>query len=332
MTPQDKKTVQNWSSAQALSSAQVLSSNGPVIHLDTGLDKKQNDHFTDFCDSFIRLTPQLRVHRDGGYSQEIPSLRVGRHGNIIFHMIPTGKWLTFFLDAISDGKQAGPDLSSRHATKLAQLKMPLSLTLFVSHHCPHCPQLIRHLLPLAQTNPLLRLFVVDAETFTKMAQQEQVRAVPTLIMEDQFRWTGNVDPEEILDLAIHRDPAQLSPSSLRQFLEGGRAAEVATMMIEHNKIFPALIDLLTDEKWPTRLAAMVTVECLAEEAPAIARDLVSPLRDRFSDCSEPVKGDLAYVFGVIGSNSAKQVLHAIAADESDAQVREAAMEALGKDG
>jgi thiol-disulfide isomerase/thioredoxin len=325
MTPQDQKAVQNGLSAFA------LSSDGPVIHFDTGLDKKQNDHFKGFCDSFVRLMPQLRVHRDGGYSQEIPGFRVGRHGNITFHMIPTGKWLTFFLDAISDRKHVGPDPSSRYATKLTQLQMPLTLTLFVSHHCPHCPQLIRHLLPLAQSNPLLRLLVLDAETFKEMAQQKQVRAVPTLIMEDQFRWTGNMDPGEILDLAIQRDPARLSPSSLRQFLESGRAAEVAAMMIEHKKIFPALIDLLTDEKWPTRLAAMVTVECLAEDAQAIARELVAPLWDRFSDCSAPVKGDLTYVLGVIGSDSAKQILHAIAAHESDTQVREAAMEALEKD-
>jgi glutaredoxin len=277
------------------------------------------------------MVPQLRVRRDETHSQEIPGLRVGPHGNITFHMIPTGKWLAFFLDAIPDEEPMGSDLSHRNAKQLAQLRMPLALTLFVSHHCPHCPQVVRRLMPLARYNPLLSLFIVDAGIFTEMAQQKQVRAVPTLIMEDQFRWTGDVDPGEILDLAIQRDPAQLSPASLRQFLEGGRAAEVAGMMSEQKKIFPALIDLLTDEKWPIRLAAMVTVECLADDAPTIARDLVAPLWARFSECASPVKGDLAYVLGTIGSDSAKRKLHTIAAHESDAQVREAAMEALGKD-
>lgn len=326
MTPENKQRIQQW----ACSNPAFIDTF--FMSLATGTEDDQNESFKQFCAHIREAIPGAWIQDDGEHPSGLPALTVGRHANIAFQLLPMDKWLELFLDAVSppgsENNPLSPRLKTRLNNRLDQLQLPVSLDLYVARQCPHCPLVFSRLLPMAKANKLLRLNVIDAGLFPETAAKYQVRAVPTVIMEEQFRWTGVVDPEEILDLAIQRNPVKLSPASLRQFMDGGRALQAARMMIDHGSIFPALIDLLTDEKWPTRLAAMVVVECLAEDAPDLARNLVEPLWTRLSSCSSSVKGDVAYILGVIRSDDAEQKLKIIAAQESDAQVKEAAVEAL----
>jgi hypothetical protein len=324
MTPQDIQRLHRWTATLLAQDTQ------PAMILAMGRDRTKAVPFISFYEDFRDQVTGVSAERQEEHPSQLPTLLVGRHGNIAFHLIPSGKWFGFFLDAISapDGqRQAMANMIEVH---IEQLHLPVTLKLFVSHQCPHCPLVITQLLPLAQASPLVSLEIFDAGLFPEEAQMKQIHAVPTLIMEDQFRWTGPIDPNEILELAIQRDPAMLSPASLRQFLEDGRARQAAEMMMANNAVFPALIELLVDEKWPTRLAAMVVVENMAELAPHLMDTIIAPLWNRFDQCPTAVKGDLAYVLGVINTPNARDTLDRIVRRESDPQVKEAAMEALAE--
>ncbi len=104
------------------------------------------------------------------------------------------------------------------------------------------------------------------------------------------------------------------------------------MMLEKDMIFPALLDLLVHPKWPVRLGAMVALETIAAEKPALAQKMVAPLWARFDAADEKVKGDILYLVGEIDTGGSigriQDVLNRNA--DYDAEIIEAAEEALEK--
>jgi HEAT repeat protein len=152
--------------------------------------------------------------------------------------------------------------------------------------------------------------------------------VPLLIVDDRYRWSGLPDIDEILTICLNRDPKVMSTDSLRRIIEAGDAGDAAQMMIDAGDIFPALIQLLTDEKWSVRLGAMVTVEYLADGAPELADSLIEPLWKDFAGHAPQVQGDVAHVLGSIGSQKAKLIIGEIVDGSFDEEVIEAAKEAL----
>ena len=101
-------------------------------------------------------------------------------------------------------------------------------------------------------------------------------------------------------------------------------------MAGRNALFPAIVELLCREQWPVRLGAMVAVEELYALRPELARQVIEPLWDRFEAVSEPVKGDILYVFGEIGKATLIPRLTSLLQAEMSAGVRDAAAEALAK--
>lgn len=318
MTPNDQEMIRRWAAGIETTAAIVLASADDVV----GTQLKS------FCNQFRELVPTIAVKPAGDNPLTTPAIIVGPHDNIAYQAIPGGRELDPFLEilAMNGGDAAAP--APAVAQQLGRLDLPVLLKLYISPHCPHCPLVARQLLHLAAATAHIRLIIIDADLFTEKALQDQVRAVPTLILDDQFRWTGPVDTGEILKMAIDRDPARLSADSLRQLIEAGQAPRVAEMMIERNQIFSALIDLLVEERWSIRLGAMVTVEYLVDEAPALAEQLVSPLWERFERISTQAQGDVAHLFGLIRSEAAVTYLSTISEGSHAAEVREAAIEAL----
>lgn len=319
MTPQDEQTIREWASRQdARSTVFLAHGQGPG-----------DEPLADFCDRFKELAPGMQIRNAPDESFRTPALIIGRHANIAYQAIPEGRELPPFLDALSaaaapaqagPAEQAGPDIH-----------LPAELTLYVAMQCPFCPQAVRRLTALAEKNPPLRLVIIDGQLFSREAKAHGIRSVPTLILDDRLRWIGRIDMQEVVDQCVRRDPAQLSAASLRQMLEAGDAARAATLMIEHDLIIPALIDLLVHERWSVRLGAMVTVEYLADQSPRLAERLIAPLWGRFPALSESVQGDVVQVMGQVPSETAKARLRQIASGSFSESVRQAAAEELGND-
>jgi hypothetical protein len=318
MTPDDQKLIRRWSADIDTTPAIVLASAEGAIAA----------QMKSFCNQFKELVPATAIKPAGDNPFKTPAIIIGPHRNVAYQAIPEGRELDPFLEilAMRGGDAAAP--AADIARQLEHLDLPVLLKLYISPHCPHCPLVARQMLHLAGACSHIRLSIIDAELFSENALQDQVRAVPTLILDDQFRWTGPVDTAEILKMAIDRDPARLSADSLRQLIEAGQAPRVANMMIERNQLFPALIELLVEEKWSIRLGAMVTVEYLAAETGPLAHQLVEPLWERFEEIGTQAQGDVAYIFGLIHSDGAVHHLRQIVAATKTDDVREAALEAL----
>jgi hypothetical protein len=179
-------------------------------------------------------------------------------------------------------------------------------------------------------NRNIRLTVIDALHFADLAEKNNIQSVPTLILEDHFRWTGSLQINEILDVIKDRDPSMLGPVSLEMMLKEGKAGELAAMMLTKAHIFPAFYEVLAHPKWPVRLGAMVVMEELIESNLGLAAQIIEPLWGRFHKVDNRVKGDLLYLFGQLNRAECVPLLQAILDGDYDSEVQEAAREALDK--
>ena len=319
MTPEDQQKIRAWAAQTALSGCRMAlnAHEGPAAEL-----------LKDFVQELSQLAPELTVRRNPEDAFCEPALIIGRHANIAYQALPAGPELEPFLDALASGEDTPHSLAPRTMKLVAQLTQPTELVLYIAAQCPHCPKTVGRLLPLAAASSKIRLTIVDAALFETRAIEHGVRSVPLLIMDGQYRWSGLPDLDEVLTICLERDPKRMSADSLRQIIEAGDAGQAAQMMIDSSGIFPALIQLLRDEKWSVRLGAMVTVEYLVDEAPALAEQLIEPLWKDFGEYDSQVQGDAAHVLGLIGSTKAKSILKEIVVGPYDGEVEEAAKEAL----
>jgi hypothetical protein len=190
--------------------------------------------------------------------------------------------------------------------------------------------MVRRLITLPMTDENLQLTIIDGTLFPEMVQTRRIRAVPTILLDDQFRWTGSVPLEELIDSIITRDPVSLRPASLENIIKEGGAGRLATMMLKAEKLFPAFFDVLTHHKWPIRLGAMVVIEEIAGKNPDLAAEALNPLWDRFHEASVQIQGDILHVFGEIGDPRSISWLKTVLSGNFDREVKEAAGEAAEK--
>lgn len=285
------------------------------LHLAAG---EAGDLLRRFGEALALETPRLTLRSVPAADGELPGFHIG--SNVRFHAVPHHVELEVFLEAVATAAALPP--------RPAAPRPRAVLELFIAPRCPFCPEALRRMLPPTSADPDLALSVVDALLFGERAAARSVQATPTLLLDGRYRWSGTLPVADILLLAAGSDPTQMGTGAFESLLGNGQAAQVAELMIAAGRIAPAFIALLADERLSARLGAMVVVETLADEAPTLAGTLVAPLWEAFDAAPDPVKGDLLYVLGLVADEHQASRIATVAAGTADADVREAAAEAL----
>jgi thiol-disulfide isomerase/thioredoxin len=312
---EDKKKIAGW--------RQTFKDDIQIRLILTG--DKRSRTFKDFCDDLTRIVPDIRIKQETDDESKSPAMRVG---NVGYQAIPKGKELEPFLCLLADGDgqtQNGP-LSIQK--KLHQIQVPALLKVYIMPHCPFCPKIVKQLLGLAAVNESIRLTVIDGALFPEMAKADKIRSAPTVLLDDQFYWTGLIQTEEIVDMMLNRDPSKFSASSLKAMFEEGNAVKVAEMMLDSGKIFSAFKELLVHKKWPVRLAAMVAFETIVEKNHTLVYPAIPYLWDCFLAAEDTVKGDILYLLGQSGDKGIIPKLETVLNGSYSVDVKEAAQEAL----
>ena len=286
------------------------------------------ERFKSFVDQVADLAPRVRAKKDGDAMVSLPTLFIGSH--VGYQALPLDRELESFLAVLGDGNAFADRIGADVRQRLAQLRAPALVKVYITPQCPFCPSTVSMLLGLAACSDPVRVTVIDGELFLDAAKKDRVSAAPTVILDDQFRWTGSVEAGELVTLMLDRDPANLGTDALRGMIEDGNAEGIAKMMAERRKIFPAFIDLLIHPRWSVRLGAMVAFETLAENDPGLAGGVVEPLVAVFADVDDMVKGDLVHVLGESGNKSVLPFLATLVSGDYDEEVQSAADEAIEK--
>ncbi|MBI5590905.1 MAG: thioredoxin family protein [Deltaproteobacteria bacterium] len=284
----------------------------------------------DFCTALQKAAPKIHIVHEKDESDAPSELRI--HSRIRYRAVPLGHELLPFLEALSwvFNEQAQPPLP--FSSLLDLLTLPAELKLYIAEQCPFCPAVVQSLLPLAISSQWVHLTVIDAGLYLEEACRDRIQSVPTLVLDEQFRWTGSIKIQEVLEAMIHRDPSKLEADTLMNMIADGNAGLLSSMMLEKDMVFPALVDLLVHPKWPVRLGAMVTLETIAEENPVLAQKTMVPLWERFDTVDDKVKGDILYLVGEIDNGVSIERIQEVLNNRLnyDAEIIEAAEEALEK--
>lgn len=289
---------------------------------------EQSRAIQQFCETLSRRVPKIRVKNESRDPDEIPAIQI--HDGLRYRAVPTGTEFAPFVEALKMTAAGKARLDDATATQLAAVDLPARMVLYVSPQCSFCPRAVRQLLPLLYANKNIHLTVIDALSFAELAKNENIQSVPTLVLEDQFRWTGTFETNEVVSVMAKRDPAALGPLSLEMMLKEGNAGHLAEMMLQKAQIFPAFYELLVHPDWPVRLGAMVVMEEIIEKNLDLALQAIEPLWRQFDEVDARVKGDMLYLFGQTGRGEIAPLLEQILNGRFEAEVKEAAAEALVK--
>jgi len=317
MNTKEETTIKNWheSLQEPIQLTLILT------------ESDQNEIFDNYAKTFTHLAPTVEIKKEKKDTADPPSFRIG--SNIFYHALPKDKELDPFLEILTPkAHPESPDTEELDAAK--NIDIPAELNLFIAIQCGFCPTVVRNLSRLAKKNSLIRLSIIDVALFPEMVKENDIRAVPTVLLDRQFRWSGSFPMEDVVRMMAQRSPEQLSASSILNMIEDGAAGRVVQMMIDYNQIFPSFYDLIVHEKWPVRLGAMVAMETLAEEQMELATSAVQPLMKNLEETDDLIKGDILYLLGIIGYPEIIRPLKVIVADTNNPELADALQEAIAE--
>jgi thioredoxin family protein len=262
----------------------------------------EDTQFINFANNFTNIASHCKIEIEQT-NAELPGFALTE--NIIFSALPLEKELDPFLDALSAISTTDLNLSESLKRQLAKIDIPVNLTLFIALQCPHCPDVVKTVIPLALYCKNIKLHIIDGSLFPPMSQKFKIMSAPCLILEEDFRWTGSVSDKEIVRMIIDRDPSKLSADTLKTILEDGDASWISKQMMEKQTLFDGFIDLVLHETWSVRLGTMVVVEELAETDSTLALTLCPILISYFDNQGITVQGDILYALGEAGNDETK---------------------------
>ncbi len=278
-----------------------------------------------FCSELAGHVPEITLKHEKE-EDALSWIMIGQ--NISYHAVPLSNEFMPFLRALSSTSFPSENMSGELRSILSQITTPAALKIYVSPDCPFCPQVVTRCLAIARMNHAINVSVIDGCLFPEQAAKDSIRSVPTLILDDSFRWTGAVDLEELINVIEQRDPVLLGVETIKNIIHEGQAEELAEMMAARGEIFPAFLEVLTDIKWNVRLGAMAVFEYLIEKSQDLCRRINIELCNRFPDQDDRVKGDIIYLLGESGDQSMIPFIKSLINGPFPQEVREAAADAL----
>ncbi len=115
---------------------------------------------------------------------------------IRYYGVPAGYELSVLIDTIIDVSKGRTSLTDALKTRLAEIKKPVHLQVFVSPTCPYCPKAARIAHQFAIENENIRSDVIEMVEFPYLAQRYNIMSVPHIVINENTSLIG-VHPPEI---------------------------------------------------------------------------------------------------------------------------------------
>lgn len=114
---------------------------------------------------------------------------------------------------------------------------------------------------------------------------------------------------------------------IADYMEGGYLDNIIDMFKHDPSLYVFVGDLLTDERMRVRIGTTALIETLKSEDPANVKKAIISLIPLLKNKNPVVRGDVAYVLGIIGDRDTMPLLEKLKEDE-DENVKAIAQEAI----
>ena len=116
-------------------------------------------------------------------------------------------------------------------------------------------------------------------------------------------------------------------SMIADHMENGFLENIIDMFKHDNSLYPLLGDLLGDERIRVRIGTVALVETLIEEEVEHLQSAIPAIAQCLKDSNATIRGDAAYLLGIVGHRNALPFLRE-ASDDEHQIVRKTVIEAI----
>ncbi|HSH46732.1 MAG TPA: thioredoxin family protein [Longimicrobiales bacterium] len=217
------------------------------------------------------------------------------------------------------------------AAFLEPLKADAELLLFISPTCGVCPHQVQSAATVALASPRVVLEIVDTTQEPRLANEYEVRAVPTTVVDDELVMTGVVAPVDLALLIVERQGPEEARRVFRWLVGNGRTTAAAERLAD-GRGTAAFLELWTSAEREGRASLLA----VAREAPLynpfglgeLVAGAVDALESGDGLSADPRwREDTADLLAALGDDDARPALERLLHDP-DPDVAGAAEEAL----
>ena len=146
---------------------------------------------------FVRNEDEVREYN----IKQIPAIAiVGKKDyGIKYYGVPSGYEIPTFIDAIIDVSKGRTSLPDTIKTRLAEVKKPVHLQVFVSPTCPYCPKAARTAYQFAIENENIHSDVIEMVEFPHLVQRYSIMSVPHIVINNDTSFVGSHPPEIFIE-------------------------------------------------------------------------------------------------------------------------------------
>ncbi len=118
---------------------------------------------------------------------------------IRYYGVPAGYEFAAFVEDIIDVSRGATSLPDGIKAKLAEIKKPVHIQVFVSPTCPYCPKAARIAHQFAIENEFIRSDVIEMTEFPYLVQRYAIMSTPHIVINEDTSFLGAQPPEVFIE-------------------------------------------------------------------------------------------------------------------------------------
>jgi glutaredoxin-like protein len=137
----------------------------------------------------------FRVEEEPGGIELFPAVLIlpaGEDVGLRYYGAPYGYEVATLVGAVLEAGRTESSLAPLSLERLASLDLDVSIDVFVTPTCPHCPAAALLAYRLALASPHVRAAAIEAGEFPRLADEMNVWGVPRIVVNGSPQWDGAV--------------------------------------------------------------------------------------------------------------------------------------------
>jgi glutaredoxin-like protein len=155
---------------------------------------------------------------EAGRAGEAGETGVVTDSRIRFLGAPAGYEFVSLVQAILLAGGREPALTPQTLSRIAAVDAPVTMRVFTTPTCPHCPRAVTLAHEMAFLSPHITAYAVEATEFPDLARQYRVNGVPKTVVGDDVEILGALPEDAFVEQALGRFAvanAQTAPASAK---------------------------------------------------------------------------------------------------------------------